>query len=256
MNFHFKIIFSVILISLLTSCASKKDVLYLQDIQNLAEQSEAMFSEPVLQPNDLLYIQVSAIDMETVAPFNLISSARGLLDSNTFNRDMIGYLITTEGTIDFPELGTLQVAGLTRHELTLKLKEDLSTYVKNPIVNITLANFKVTVLGEVLRPGFYEIKDERITLLEALGKAGDLTIFGRRDNIIILREQNGIKTHRIIDITKSDFLQSPYYFLQQNDVIYVQPNGPQINSSAYNRNAGVYISIASVLISIIVLISK
>jgi len=251
-----KSINTAVLIFLLTSCGSKKDVLYLQDIEKLNEQSQAMYSEPVLQPNDLLYIQVSAFDMEAVAPFNLLSPARNLNEGNTAYRDMIGYLINKDGTIDFPVLGSVKAAGYNRQELTLKLKEALSVYVKSPIVNITLANFKVTVLGEVMHPGSYEIKDERITLLEALGKAGDLTIFGRRDNIIVLREQNGIKTHRIIDITKSDFLHSPYYFLQQNDVIYVQPNAPQINSSAYNRNAGVYISIASVIISIIVLISK
>ena len=107
-----------------------------------------------------------------------------------------------------------------------------------------------------MRPGTFNIPDERITLLEALGKAGDLTIYGKRSNIILLREQNGLKTHSIIDITKSDFLNSPFYFLKQNDVIYVQPNNAQVNSAAYNRNSSVYISIASVLISLIVLISR
>ncbi len=252
-----KLLSMLLMISVLASCVSKKEILYLQDIETIASNQEALYSTPVVQPNDILLINVTAFDMEAVAPFNLIMPARTAQElTNPATRDLQGYLVSLEGTIEFPVLGTLEVGGLNRKELIEKMKNEISVYVKNPIVNITISNYKVTVLGEVMRPGTFNIPDERITLLEALGKAGDLTIYGKRDNIIILREQNGVKSHSIIDITKSNFLNSPYYFLKQNDVVYVQPNSAQIGGAAYNRNSSVYISIASVLISLIVLISR
>lgn len=252
-----KILLSLLILSTLASCVSKKEILYLQDIEKLAGNSDAMFSTPVIQPNDILSINVTAFDMEAAAPFNLIMPARTVQElTNPSTRELQGYLVSTEGTIEFPVLGTIKVGGLSRQELIDKLKKELTYYIKDPIVNVTISNYKVTVMGEVTRPGTFNIPDERVTLLEALGKAGDLTIYGKRTDIILLREENGVKTHTIIDITKSDFLNSPFYFLKQNDVIYVQPNNAQVNSAAYNRNSSVYISIASVLISLIVLISR
>ncbi|MEX0997854.1 MAG: polysaccharide biosynthesis/export family protein [Flavobacteriaceae bacterium] len=252
-----KFLLSIIILSTLASCVSKKEILYLQDIEKMAANGEAMFSKPVIQPNDILSINVTAFDMEAAAPFNLIMPARTVQElTSPATRELQGYLVSTEGTIEFPVLGTIKVGGLSRQELIEKLKKEIRVYIKDPIVNVSISNYKVTVLGEVMRPGTYNIPEERITLLEALGKAGDLTIYGKRKDIILLREQNGVKTHTVIDITKSDFLNSPYYFLKQNDVIYVQPNNAQVNSAAYNRNSSVYISIASVLISLIVLISR
>jgi len=252
-----KLLLSLILLSTLASCVSKKQILYLQDIEKMAANSEAMFSTPVIQPNDVLSISVTAFDMEAAAPFNLIMPARTVQEAtNSSSRELQGYLVSQEGTIEFPVLGTIKVGGLSRQELIEKMKKEIQLYIKDPIVNVSISNYKVTVLGEVARPGTYNIPDERITLLEALGRAGDLTIYGKRTQIILLREQEGVKTHTILDITKSDFLNSPYYFLKQNDVIYVQPNNAQVNSAAYNRNSSVYISIASVLISLIVLISR
>lgn len=252
-----KILSSLILVFILGSCVSKKEILYLQDIQKIANNEQALFSSPVIQPNDILSINVTTFDMEAAAPFNIIMPARTVQESTGFsNREQQGYLVSVEGNIEFPVLGTLQVGGLSRQELIEKIKNQISVYLNNPIINITIANYKVTVLGEVQRPGTYNIPNERITLLEALGKAGDMTIYGKRNNVIILREQNGVKQHTIVDITKSDFLNSPYYFLHQNDVVYIQPNSAQVNSAAYNRNSSVYISIASVLISLIVLITR
>ncbi len=249
----------LVLFLLLTSCVSKKEVIYLQDIESIASNTEKLYSTTVIQPNDLLNINVSAFDMEAVAPFNLIMPTRPQQNQqieNSTTSQKLNYLVSNDGTIEFPVLGTVNVGGLTRQELTSKLKKKISAYVKNPIINVAIVNYKVTVLGEVSRPGTFTIPDEHITLLEALGRAGDMTIFGKRDNIIVLREKDGVKSHSIVDITKSDFLYSPYYFLQQNDVIYVQPNSAQISSAAYNRNSSVYISIASVLISLIVVISR
>lgn len=249
--------FLLVTFLLLTSCASKKDILLLQDIETIAFQTDEMYSNPVIRPNDILIITVSAADMDAVMPFNLMMPARNIREaSNELLRELQGYIVSSDGTIEFPTLGSLKVGGMTRQELLLKLKEDLTEYVKDPVVNIRIANFKVTVIGEVARPGTYPVRDERITLLEAIGMAGDLTPYGRRDNIVVLREQDGLKQYKIIDIRNSDFLQSDYYYLQQNDVVWVQPNGPQVQASAFNRNIPVYVSITSVLISLAVLLMR
>ncbi len=247
----------VLLLAFVTSCVTKKEILYLQDIERLDGATAALQNSPVISPNDILQIQVSSYDMEASAPFNLVAPTQNIQTGDyVAGRQAQGYLVNNDGTIEFPVLGTLQVGGMTRQELLEDLKKRVSIYVKDPIINIRIINYKVTVLGEVAAPGTYYVNDERITLLEALGNAGDMTIFGKRDDILILREQNGIKTYSKIDITKSDFLNSPFYYLQQNDVVYVGQNNAQVNSAAYNRNTGVYISIASVLISVIVLISR
>lgn len=229
----------------------------MQDIDNIAKMTTDNYSPPKIRSNDILIINVAAFDMEAAAPFNLIQPARNLMQvRNMANREVQGYLVNDDGTIEFPVLGTLTVGGMTRQELVDHLKEKLSTYIKNPIVNIDISNYKVTVLGEVNRPGTFTIPDERITLLEALGMAGDLNIYGKRNNVLVLREENGVRTYSKIDLTKSDFIDSPFYYLKQNDVVYVQPNNAQVGAAAYNRNATVYISIASVLISLAVLITR
>src|SRR5690606_10267823 len=231
-------------------CASKKDILYMQDIERIAEQQKEMYANPTIRPNDILMINVSADDMDVAMPFNLLAPAQNLQQvrqqsSSGFAREIQGYIVDADGTIQFPILGELEVGGMTRQDVLKMLYERIGEHIQNPIINVRITNYKVTVLGEVTRPGAYAIGDERVTLLEAIGMAGDLTIYGRRDNIIVVRENEGVKEYKIVDITKTDFLQSDYYYLQQNDVVYVQPNGPQIQASAYNRNITAYVSISS-----------
>jgi polysaccharide biosynthesis/export protein len=229
----------------------------MQDIKTVAGMTTDNYSPPAIRPNDILIINVAAFDMDAAAPFNLVQPARNLMQvQNLANREVQGYLVNDDGTIEFPVLGTVQVGGMTRQELVNFLKKEISEYIKNPIINIDIINYKVTVLGEVNRPGTFTIPDERITLLEAIGMAGDLNIYGKRNNILILREENGVRTYSVVDITKTDFIQSPFYYLKQNDVVYVQPNSAQVGAAAYNRNAPVYISIASVLISLAILITR
>ena len=166
------------------------------------------------------------------------------------------YLVDSDGNIEFPVLGTVNVAGLNRQQLATKLKTEITEYVQDPIVNVRIVNFQVSVLGEVARPGTFDIRDEYLSLPKALGFAGDLTIYGRRNNVLVMREDNGKKIHEYLDLTDPNVINSPFYYLQQNDVVYVEPNGAQMQSASYNRNAGVYISIASVLISLAVLITN
>jgi|SRR5690554_17513 len=250
----------LITLVLFIGCASKKDILYMQDIERLAEQQQEMYANPIIRPNDILMINVSADDMDVAMPFNLLAPAQNMqqMRQQTLGiaREIQGYIVDADGTIQFPILGELQVGGMTRQDLLKMLYSRIGEHIQNPIINVRITNYKVTIIGEVTRPGAYSIGDERVTLLEALGMAGDLTIYGKRDNILIIREENGLKNYKVIDLTKSDFLHSDFYYLQQNDVVYVQPNGPQVQASAYNRNVGAWVSIASLLISVILLIDR
>ncbi|MDO9137013.1 MAG: polysaccharide biosynthesis/export family protein, partial [Lutibacter sp.] len=168
----------------------------------------------------------------------------------------ITYLVNSDGDINFPVLGKIKVEGFTIKEITSHLTEALAVYIKNPIVNIRLTNFKVTVLGEVQKPGTYPVPNERISILEAIGLAGDLTIQGKRKNMVLIREQNGKRTFIDIDLTNKEILNSPYFYLAQNDVLIVEPNKTKINSSAVGPNIGVIFASISTLISIIVLITR
>lgn len=252
------IIYCVLVVSIF-SCASSRDVLLFQDIDELANYGEAQRNNPTIQEDDMLIITVSAADMEAVRPYNLMIETRPTYTSRmnlSTNSQQQTYLVDNEGTINFPILGKLHVAGKTRSELIEFLTTRISQDVINPIVNIRIVNYKVTVLGEVNRPGTYTIEGERVTLPEALGLAGDMTIYGKRKDVIILREVEGKREYKIIDLTSVASLDSDYYYLKQNDLIYVQPNNAQIQSSTFNRNASVYISVASLLISVMVLIFK
>ena len=247
------------LLSLLvtSSCVSRKEMAYFQNMEELDSAIDASKTSLEIQPNDLLTITVSAANIEAVQPFNLpVTSAPSLAGGMSGRVELQTYLVDSDGNIEFPVLGTVHVAGLTRQQLVEKLKEMISKYVQNPIVNIKIINFQVTVLGEVTRPGTFTVPDERISLSKALGLAGDLTIYGRRDNVLIIRETGDEEQYAYVDLTDSDLLNSPYYYLHQNDVVIVEPNSAQLQGASYNRNASVYISIASVLISLIVVIAR
>lgn len=164
------------------------------------------------------------------------------------------YLVDHSGNIDFPVLGKLKISGMTRTQVLQFLKEKISSYIKNPIITMRLTNFKISVQGEVTSPGVYPITTERVTLIEALSMARDLTILGKRNNILIIREIDGVKTYNRVDITKSDFINSPFYYLSQNDVVYVEPNKNKVNGSAVGPNTGVLISVTSLIITVITLI--
>ncbi len=246
----------ILIASLLVSCASKKDVLYLQNIETLSKEYTLTKNSPVIRCNDLLSITVSSVDKKSAIPFNLPVVATGNQNAITGNQRLQSYLVDENGTIEFPVLGNIQLSGLTKTKAVEYLKEEISKYVKNPIINLRITNFKVSVLGEVSRPGTYSIQDERITILEALSLAGDMTVYGKRKGVLVIREENGKKVHNKVDFTDASLLNSPYYYLQQNDVVMVSPNKAQVQSSAFNRNSGVYISILGVIISVITLVIR
>ena len=249
----YNLIIPILAILMFSSCGSRKNIVYFQDEPIEGDVSMSEPKQLIYKPDDILTINVAALDPDTVRPFNLslipggttdITSARGGLQQQT-------YLVDYDGNIEFPVLGTLKIAGLTRTELTDMLTERISEYVTDPIVNVRLANFTVTILGEVRNPGTFTIQDERITVLEALGLADDLTIFGKRKNVLLVREVDGKKKYAKIDLTTVNVVNSPVYYLQQNDVIYVEPNNAKIRSSTYNQNNSVLISAIGTLTTII-----
>ncbi|HSD06031.1 polysaccharide biosynthesis/export family protein [Flavobacterium sp.] len=245
------------LVLFLFSCASKKDLVYYQNADSLEPQGELTSYEVKIQPDDLLSIIVSAEDPEIAIPFNLhtVNVARpNRPDLASGEETMQLYLVDTDGNINFPILGKLHVGGLTRTQILMLFNAKLSTYIKNPIVNFRITNFKVSVQGEVTAPGTYNVSSERLTLIEALSMARDLTIYGKRDNILIIREIDGKKIYARVDITRADFINSPYYYLAQNDVVYVEPNKNKINGAAVGPNTGVLISITSLIITLVTLI--
>ena len=248
---------SIIILSsiiILTSCGSRKDLVYFQD-EPITDQSLSELDnnfEIRYKPNDILTIDVTSQNIESVLPFNLpaisYNTIAGATEQGTVIRQT--YLLDPQGNIEFPTLGTIKMGGLTRTEATTMLKEKIGVYVNEFIVNIRLVNFTITVNGEVNRPGNYIVQGERISLIQALGLAGDLTIYGKRDNIFLIREVDGKKKYAKYDLTSINVVNSPVYYLSQNDIIYVEPNNARVKSSSYNPNTGLLISAISTLATV------
>lgn len=246
------LIISILALIFTTSCASRKDFAYFQDRPLTDGYIDSAPEQLIYKPDDILTINVTAADPLTAQPFNLtVVSDNKDITSATGREVMQTYLIDYNGNIEFPVLGTLHIIGMTRTQLTSMLKEKISDYAKDPIVNVRLVNFTVTVIGEVSDPGTFTIQNERITLPEALGLANDLTIFGKRKNVLLIREVDGKKKFAKIDLTSVNAVSSPLYYLQQNDVIVVEPNNARIRSASYNQNNGVLISAIGTLTTII-----
>lgn len=248
-------LFAVVLM-MFSSCGSRRNMVYLQpdstQINTLYEQYV-----PRIQPSDILTIVVTAADPKVTAPFNPVSTMSAT--SLTQQSDMAlrpTYTVDEKGDITLPMLGKVHVGGLTRVQAIEKIRAELEQYIKDPGVNINFNNFRVSVLGEVARPGSFIMPTERVTVLEALGMAGDLTIRGVRQNVLLIREVDGQKSMHRLDLTQQSTLNSPYYYLAQNDVIYVEPNKAQINNSKLGANTNVIISVASLLITVISVLTR
>lgn len=239
----------LLLASLFAGCASSKKVNYFQD-ERRSEREGFMLNEnitnfePSIQYGDMLSINVTSIEPELALPFNLVET-RG----NQLIRQ-IPYIVDVGGEINFPVLGKIKIAQLTTKEATIKINDLLLKYLNNPTVIVQLVNFKVSVLGEVRNPGSYTIQNERINILEAIALAGDLTIYGKRKTITLIREQNGIREIIPVDLTNEELFNSPYYYLAQNDIIYVESNKTRVNSSKVGPNTSIIISSLSILISL------
>ena len=238
------------LLVLLNSCASKADVVYFQNAGSFETLVDKNSFTPKFKVDDLISIHISTLNPEVSAPFNLFRGA----SEGGIRAEQVDYLIDKEGEIDFPVIGKIKIAGLSPEETRVLLRDRLSEYLRDPIINIRLKNFTVTVLGEVKQPGTYPINGERISILEALGYAGDLTIKGQRENVMVIRDFDGTKVYTRIDLTRKEALNSPVYYLTQNDLVYVEPNQSAVTSSSLDNRATIAISIASILITSTVII--
>ena len=246
----------------LVSCVSRKDTTYFYEPNELntpafIEMAQSAKQFITIQPNDELTITVSAVEQEAALPFNPPVTGSNNVTGGSVSAggaaQLQTYLVDKDGNIEFPVLGTLYVRGFTRVELSQKLKKLISQYVDNPIVNVKLSNFQVSVLGAVRNPGTYTVSNEYLTIPKALGLAGDMEIFGRRDNLLVMREENGKVVKAYLNLTDNSIVDSDYYYLKQNDVLYVELNNSQRQAGSLNPNSGLFISVASVLISLVVL---
>jgi polysaccharide export outer membrane protein len=247
---YFKWVIIFLTISCVMSCVSSKKINYFQNEEERVVEEFIFNYEPPLQIGDMLTINVSAIDQEAIVPFNLFEV------QTVAAQVPLTYIIDVEGNINFPVLGKVKASQRTTKQLTEYLAKSLEPYLKDPIINIRITNFRVTVLGEVRNPGRYPVLNERITILEALGLAGDLTIYGDRKNITLIREQGGKRIFETIDLTNTDLFDSPYFYLSQNDALYVPANKTRVNSSGVGPNTSVIISALSILLTLVAILVR
>ncbi len=259
---NIKTIFASLLVCLmLSACSSSKKVLYFQDLTPGETQSQITSSWDIrIRPNDKIAIYVNSKDPLLMSLFNLPTVSRSIGSSSgvsSTSQGVASYTVDREGNIDFPVLGTIHVEGLTREEIVSYIKNELisKNLVKDPVVTVEFVNLAVSVLGEVVKPGRYSIDKDRVTILDALSMAGDLTIFGKRDKVMVLREESGVqKVYGVNLLSAEQVYSSPVYYLQQNDVVYVEPNGTKARESTVNgnniRSASFWISLASLITSV------
>ena len=243
----------IALLAVLTSCSTKKSVYYFQD--SLKAETLNNYLSPSVQIGDILDINIKALDIESVSMFQSTdagNNASGSLEA----RKVIGYKVDTSGEIGLPLLGFIKVMDLTTNQISALIEEKLKPFVVNPAVKTTILNFKFSVLGEVKSPQTFSVIDDKISIIQAIGMAGDLTINGDRSNITLLREINGNFESAVIDLTSFDITSSAYYNLRQNDVIYVRPNTAKVKSSGIVGNVGTLTSVLSLLLSLSIILTN
>ncbi|WP_158838681.1 polysaccharide biosynthesis/export family protein [Polaribacter sp. L3A8] len=244
------------LILITSSCVSNKDIAYFQ-FDEIEQSAVSNNFKTIFKPDDLLQITISSVDVEAAIPFNLPAVSFSTTGLATGTAKQQTYLIDSKGEIDFPIFGKLKLGGLSREEAFKMLKDKLSPdYIDNPTINISIANFKVTVYGDVKNPGTFTIPNERVSILDAIGLAGDLNISGRRDNVMVIREENNKKVKYKVNLLSNKTLTSPVFYLQQNDVVYVEHNKARIQSASSNSNTSLFISVTGLIITIVSLLTR
>lgn len=258
-----RIFLIICLLVCLTGCKTQEKINYIQDVEPGVAQPIESRQSIIIQPKDMLSIIVSTKDPELAAIFNLSVQANRAgvpIFSSAYNQYLSGYVVDNNGDIDFPVLGKIHAAGLSRWALQEKITHELTErdLLKDMVVTIEFMNFKVSVLGEVKNPGTYSIEGDKVTVLEAIAMAGDLTIYGLRDEVYVIREENGERQNFKLDLRSKEIFNSPAYYLRQNDIIYVQPNEVRAGQSTINQNSvrsiSLWLSISSLLTSIAILI--
>jgi len=251
-----KIAIILIAIALFSSCVSSKKIAYFQDIQSINQaklENAVPFAEPTIQPDDILSINVFTLNPQSGAIVNQAATNNilgGSANTAVAAQLVSGFLVDRNGDVELSLIGKVKVAGLTTYQARELVREKASVFYKEPNVQLRFANFKVSVLGEVNTPSTYTLPNEKVTILDALSLAGDLTIYGRRENVLIVRDNNGKKEFSRLDLNSSNIFNSPFYYLKQNDVIYVEPNKRKVSASnsAQIQTIGVIASVLSVIV--------
>lgn len=245
-----------ILALILASCQTPKQMLYFPNLANEGDIVQVIPDsiknyESRIVPDDMLTISVSALDPNAVVIFNLPTTNFIMPGENTISTtpSLHTYLVDKEGYIEFPIIGKVKLGGLTLSQASERLKEEIKNYVEDPLVSIQCINYKITILGEVGQPGSYPIESERVTILDALGKAKDMTIYGNHTNVLLIREENGVRSFHRLDLSQPDIFTSPYYYLQRNDVIYVEPNEARQGYAGYSQDKQYMVSVVSAVTS-------
>lgn len=247
-----KTIFYLFCLLLLASC-SKRNLAYFSDLegQDIYTEEVQKIASPKIKPDDVLEITVSSLNPEANSLFNIgtMPNVGNMGNASAYSAtNNMGYLVDHEGYIEYPVLGRIRLGGLTKEEAQKKLREEISAFLKDPIINIRFQNYRITVIGEVNRPSTFILPSEKTSVLTALGMAGDMTNYGKRDNVLIIREEDGVRTMTRINLNEKEVLNSPYFYLQQNDIVYVEPvksRGPEYGNNL--RIISIVVSIASVV---------
>lgn len=248
-----KILFFITLVAI-TSCSTRKEIVYFQEPEDIENMKSLLEFEPTIEINDILNIDVKSFDEEVVVPFNMTRT--GNQGGGQQNSALRGYLVDINGMIQFPVLGQLKVINMTRSELEKMLTEKIRLYVTDAVVSVRLLNFRVTVLGEVGNQGVQQIENERVSFPELIALSGGITYDGKRDNIVVIREVDGVKKVGRVDMTSSNVFKNPYYYLKQNDIVYVEPTYRKIKSAGFITSYTGLISIFTTVFSLIILFTR
>lgn len=255
------IILTVFLIAF-SSCGMRKNVVYFKDIPDsvfLASKNipTTQFTDPKIKPNDIVQVTILTLDVAVNAMLNAEGTAsfstQPATSSGQAGGPVTGLMVDKDGNIELPVIGKIKIGGLTTAEARDSIHDKVEVHYKNPVVNVKLSNMAITIIGEVTRPATYYIPNEKVSVLDAIGLAGDLTLFGKRENILLIRDSAGVKQFARFNLTSSSIVNSPYFYLQQGDLVYVEPNTARIRSiDAARRNTySLLISAAAILISVL-----
>ncbi len=251
-----KFLFLSFTLVLLYSCGSTKDVAYFQNAQNVDFEQSRFLYDAKIMPKDILTITVTTVNPEAAIPFNLtVPTTMNQNQRTTYSRELLqSYLVDNKGQIEFPVIGTVSVGGLTKSDCEKLILSKIRPYLnenERPVVTVRMTNYKISVLGEVAHPGMFTVGNEKINILEALAQAGDLTIYGVRSNVKLIREDADGKKHiYTLNLNDANLINSPYYYLQQNDIVYVEPNKVKARNSGIGQSTTLWLTSTSILISL------
>ncbi|HSM63476.1 MAG TPA: polysaccharide biosynthesis/export family protein [Gillisia sp.] len=248
----------LILISLLafSSCSTRKEIVYFQGAEKLENMKDVMEFEPVFEVNDILHIKVSSLNEEVVAPFQMNTGGQSQGGGGQQSPSLMGYMVDVDGNIQFPVLGKIPAAGKSRSEFESFLTDKLKAYVTDAVVAVRLLNFRVIVLGEAGSQNVVQVENERISVPELIATVGGVNYTGIRNNIMVIREVDGVKSVGYVDMTSADVFKNPFYYLKQNDIVYVEPNYKTVKAAGFITNYTGLISIATTIFGLIILFTR